>query len=84
MYHHLQVEFVTNLARSDSLSCPFQVDACIAYNNAKMMQNLSVAKGVEDDDDDDEDDGDEQKAFEFKDCMFSPDLRTESIVFATL
>ena len=66
------MEFVTNIARSDQLSCPFQVDACIAYNNAKMMEDLSEMYGVEESDD--EDDEDEQKSFEFKDCMYCPYL----------
>merc|ERR1712083_138297 len=64
-----QVEFVYNMARSDSLSCPFQVDACIAYNDAKMSEKTLAALPNDGDDDEDSDDEDEQKAFEFEDCF---------------
>ena len=67
----LQVEFVYNMARSDSLSCPFQVDACIAYNDAKMSDKTLAALPNDGDDDEDSDDEDEQKAFEFEDCAYS-------------
>lgn len=62
------------MARSDALSCPFQVDACIAYNDTKMSAK-TMAKIIDEPDDPDSDgssdDESDQKAFEFEDCVFS-------------
>merc|ERR1719204_227563 len=58
-----QVEFVHNLANDKETTCPFQADACIAFNEVKQTENVAdTLSGDDDDDDGDDDDDDEQKA----------------------
>ena len=73
-----QVDFVHNMANGNGinniLQCPFQFDACIAFNNVKVSQIMVSTKNNDEDDDDlddDDDDDDDGKAenSEFIDCF---------------
>ena len=66
-YISTQVDFVNNLARKGNKTCPFQLDALIAYNNVSMIE---IMDDVElDDDEDEHDDSDDEKKTEFSDMF---------------
>jgi len=57
-YIAAEVEFVYNLAKSNQTTCPFQLDACIAYNYVKTEEVMEKAPTAADADDVDDDDFD--------------------------
>eukprot|EP00486_Rosalina_sp_Unknown_P005103 CAMPEP_0201570448 /NCGR_PEP_ID=MMETSP0190_2-20130828/12727_1 /ASSEMBLY_ACC=CAM_ASM_000263 /TAXON_ID=37353 /ORGANISM="Rosalina sp." /LENGTH=564 /DNA_ID=CAMNT_0047994011 /DNA_START=35 /DNA_END=1726 /DNA_ORIENTATION=+ len=70
-YIAASVDFVCTIAKQPQLTCPFQVDTCIAFNKAQDCSKMAM-QGIDDDDDDEDDgkgnDGDTFSS-EFYDCF---------------
>ena len=71
------INFVSNLIRRPRLVCPFQVDICIAFNEARFVRSNDDDPSdddddediYDDDDDDDDDEDDETKEDAFVDAI---------------
>jgi len=70
-YIAAQIDFVHNTAAANQLSCPFQFDACIAFNEVKYKENIANVDEESDDDDEDDDQYDDVKQDDktFADCF---------------
>eukprot|EP01083_Nonionella_stella_P282707 962001_1 len=65
--------FISNLAGSGKLVCPFQIDMCIAVGAPAIAENNVIGDSDDDDDDDDDDfddeDDDGDTTSDFVDCI---------------